>query len=78
MKTYTIAVTKDGKTRTIAGTLEELVAHFRNILESANSLDRSVNPAPKTIKGLMANLRKAKAVDGNNYSTKGKIFTLVG
>lgn len=77
-KTYTIAVTKNGKTRKVVGTVAELAAHFRNIFVSANTIDPSVNPEPKTLAGLMTSLRKAKRADEDNFMTKGKTFALIG
>jgi len=43
----------------MTGSVEELSKHFSDLLRDGNARDKSVNPLPKTPKGLINNINRA-------------------
>lgn len=58
-KTYTVVVTRKGRDREVAGTVEELKNYFSYTLEVGNSMERKINRNPTTIRSLLLNVQKS-------------------
>ena len=72
MKTYTISISRNNRTRDVTGTLEDHIKYFSYTLEVGASWphekgNKKINQQPKTIKSLITNLNNAE----NNAAANG-------
>jgi hypothetical protein len=58
-KTYTIRTTRNDRSMTFTGTVQELTEKFGYTLECGNSWNHRINRNPTTIKSLVSNLEKS-------------------
>lgn len=58
-KKYTLIKSRNGRDRTIEGTVVELTEYFSYTLEVGHSYNRKILTQPKTIKSLVSNISKA-------------------